>query len=671
MIVSDVTIIPAGLSMSVRVVCPHCGKAIKLRDRSLLGKKGRCPGCDKVFPLVEQIQSEEAPPPLPVVEPPTAQAAPKHTPNKPAAPKSAAPQPDPLPFSIDPLPSEPLPEFTFDLGEPPIAPSSTAKSNSRSNSLPKSVRKKRSQLPTWIGLGIAAVAVIVGGIYLNQPIAPGKKSTSTVPAVPVPASTTPTLAAEVYSYEALTADPHLVAEFRPTHGKPIPLQMLTGVNNIVIHLRPDRIWGTDHAAEELKASLTEDVVKWLESRIQKLTHRTPEQIDELLIGVSALSKAEPPQVSVVFRLKTPEQRSALIQEFAGEEISSPGKPSVTRKEVSAYFVQGNDTIAISPASAGQDLCDAIDQPLDCVTDGIAELIPSSDRDRTFTVLANVDDVVTYADQLFEPAAQLAFTQVMQAFGHDAETVCWSLHFGQTLHSEIHVRPKGSHSGTRRISTPATLKTDYLKSLPGLVEHDLVDCVRKMRPAQAGFRQLIGRFPAMVEVFRQATVFQSGPKFLTMTTVLPPKTAPNLALGAILTWDESTRTNFDTSPPEVPIGASDEKLPKTVMGRLKTEFEIEFTRKPLADAFAYLGDETKVTFVIDGDALKMAGYTKNMPQTFSLGKAPGTKGIYTILTWPMQEKLCLVIDDTKMEALITTTAAANAQGLKIVPVESLK
>ena len=110
---------------------------------------------------------------------------------------------------------------------------------------------------------------------------------------------------------------------------------------------------------------------------------------------------------------------------------------------------------------------------------------------------------------------------------------------------------------------------------------------------------------------------------------------------------------DTAP-EAPTVV---KLASTVLERLKTEFEIEFSRKPLADAFSYLGEETQVEFVIDGDALKMAGYTKNMPQTFSLGKAPGTKGIYTILTWPMQEKLCLVIDDAKMQALITTTAAA--------------
>ena len=121
---------------------------------------------------------------------------------------------------------------------------------------------------------------------------------------------------------------------------------------------------------------------------------------------------------------------------------------------------------------------------------------------------------------------------------------------------------------------------------------------------------------------------------------------------------------------LPKAASSE-LPKTVLERLKTPIDVEFARKPLGEAFAYIGEETKVNFVIDGDALKMAGYTKNMAQTLSLGKVPGSRGIYAIFTVPMQDKLCLVVDDAKMEALITTIPTAEQNGLKIVPVNTLK
>ncbi len=113
------------------------------------------------------------------------------------------------------------------------------------------------------------------------------------------------------------------------------------------------------------------------------------------------------------------------------------------------------------------------------------------------------------------------------------------------------------------------------------------------------------------------------------------------------------------------------LPKTVLERLKTPIDVKFNRTPLSDAFTYIGEKTNVNFVIDGDALKMVGYTKNMAQTLSLGKVSGTQGIYAIFTVPMQEKLCLVVDDAKMEALITTITTAEQRGLKIVPVNTLK
>ena len=693
--------------MSAQVVCPHCGKTIKLRDRSLLGKKGKCPGCAKSFLLQEQAAEEEVIPLQLADEEPALGTGAKWVPDDPVAPPAGqfpiayvpvqtpqgivltpmrlgqipgyptaaiAPQPVSLsPVAAAALPAPGLPDFNFDLGDDEPVPASSTSSALPSSKRP--VRKTRGNTSAWIGVVVAALCLGGGAFYLNSQTPPGGGVVAVTPAPQVPA--TGTGIAETPSppgadsRESLSANPQLVAAYRPTHGEPIPLNMLTGTNNILIHLRPERIWGSERAAAELKASLTEDVVNWLEAKIKKVTRRTPNQIEEILIGISVVSKVEPPQISTVFRLKTPEKPSALILEFNGTEISMPDKPLVTKKDAWAFHVKDDRTIAICPAELGGDLSDAVAKPLECVTDGIAELLKASDRQRSLTVLMDVTDSLTYADQLFEPSAMTAMTKLLEWFGPDAETVSWSVNLGSSLHSEIRVRPKGSRSGTAKISTADSLKKDYLQRLPMVIEQDLVNAVRVMRPTRSGFRQIIGRFPAMVEAFRQATILHAGPTYLTMTTVLPLKAAPNLALGTVLTWDESTRTNFGSSESEMPMASTENNLAKTVMGRLKTEFEIEFSRKPLADAIAYLADETKVTFVIDGDALKMAGYTKNMPQTFSLGKAPGTKGIHTILTWPMQEKMCLVINDAKMEALLTTTAAAEAQGLQIVPVDTLK
>ncbi len=690
--------------MTALVVCPHCGKSIKLRDRSLLGKKGKCPSCAKSFLLAEQSEEEEVIPLQLADEEPAVGTGAQWVPDHPTA---AAPGQIPVayvpvqtaqgivltpvmagqipgfaaaPIAPQPVASGPIAlptdshsgpsAFDFDMGfDGPTAAIPSSKSAAK-----RPVLKSKSKAPMWIGLAVVVVALVGAGLYFSS----FKKPIATKPVTSTPQ---PAAVAEVvsipsppgaYSREALTNDQRLVAEFRPTHGEPIPLHMLTGTNNILIHIHPDRIWGTDqHASKELKASLTGDVVLWLESAIKKVTRRNPDQIEELLIGISVVSKVEPPQISTVFRLKNPEKRSALVLEFNGEEVSGTGKPLVMKKDGYAFHVKDDRTIAICPADMGGDLSDSVEKPLDCVTDGIQELLKASDRDRSVTIMMDVTDSLTYGDQLFEPSARPAITKVLEWFGPDADTVSWSLNLGTTFHSEVRVRPKGSRSGTGKSSTSETLRKDYLQRLPTTVEQDLVSAVRMMRPTRSGFRQIVGRFPAMMEAFRQASILQPSSKFLTMTTVLPSKAAPNLALGTVLMWDESTRTNFSSSDPAMPMAETGGNLPKTVMERLKTEFEIEFTRKPLADAFAFLGDESKVTFVIDGDALKMAGYTKNMPQTFTLGKAPATKGIYTILTWEKQEQMCLVVDDAKMEALITTTADAQAKGLKVVPVESLK
>lgn len=717
----------SGLVMSAQVLCPHCGKSIKLRDRSLLGKKGKCPACAKSFLLQEQTAPEpeeeeviplqladdesasEEPavgtgaqwvPDDPTAAPATAQQfpvtyVPVQTPqgivlapvvNGQVAGYQMAPMPQqpqqPSPFAAvqhgSPAataapPAAPSP-FDFDLGAVDASSATGGTATTSSARTARSPRKARNNQNLWIGGGVAIAVLAMAAFLLSRPGAPAPgPQVATAPA----SETGPAVVPEIpsppgaYSREALTSDPRLVAEFKPTKGEPIPLDMLTGSNNILIHLHPDRIWGSERAAQELKASLTEDVYGWLETTIKKVTHRSPDQIEELLIGISIVSKVEPPQISTVFRLKTPEKRSALVLEFNGEEVSATGKPFVTSKDGFAYHVKDDQTIAISPANYGIDLSDAAEKPLDCVTNGIQQLLRASDRDRSVSVFMDVTDVLTYSDQLFEPSATKAMTKVLEWFGPDAETVSWSLNLGSTFHSEIRVRPKGSHSTGGKISTPDSLREDYVRRLPATVEQDLVNASRMMRPTRSGFRQIIGRFPAMVEAFRQATIIQPSQTFLTMTTVLPAKAGPNLALGTVLTWDESTRTNFSGSDPTMTVADAGPSLPTTVMGRLKQVFEIEFSRKPLQEAFTFIGEEAQVTFVIDGDALKMAGYTKNMPQTFKLGKTPGTKGLYTILTWPMQEKMCLVVDDAKMEAHITTTAAAESQGLKIVPVDSLK
>jgi len=144
-----------------------------------------------------------------------------------------------------------------------------------------------------------------------------------------------------------------------------------------------------------------------------------------------------------------------------------------------------------------------------------------------------------------------------------------------------------------------------------------------------------------------------------TTVLPAKAAPNLALGTLLAWDESTRTDFTKEPPKP--ATNEPKLPDLIVHRLKLPMDVDFRRRPLQEAFNDIGEATHVTFEIDGDALKFAGYTKNMPQTFNLGEVPANQAVKKILS--QYEKMCVCItNEDKNIVKVITYDVAKKEGL---------
>ena len=93
-------------------------------------------------------------------------------------------------------------------------------------------------------------------------------------------------------------------------------------------------------------------------------------------------------------------------------------------------------------------------------------------------------------------------------------------------------------------------------------------------------------------------------------------------------------------------------------------DVDFRRTPLQEAFAYIGEETKTNIELDGEALKLVGYTKNMPQTMNLGMVSGLDAIQAIFNVKDQDQLCLVIDEGKKTATITSKPYAKNNNLTI-------
>ena len=220
------------------------------------------------------------------------------------------------------------------------------------------------------------------------------------------------------------------------------------------------------------------------------------------------------------------------------------------------------------------------------------------------------------------------------------------------------------------SIAKTAAQDELKKRLDGVPRELADTIRSyMDPKTLGPRQIIGRFPAMTKAYALSTHASNGDRFISLATALPERAAPNLVIGTLLTWDESTRTDFTKAAgPAMPSKETGTKLPELVLDRLKQlSVEIEFTKTPLQDGIKFIAEECKVTIDIDGDGLKDGGYTQNMEQNMKLGKVTGLEALAIICKKYEKERpanpVVLIIDESKKLAIISSKNYAENKGQK--------
>jgi hypothetical protein len=190
-----------------------------------------------------------------------------------------------------------------------------------------------------------------------------------------------------------------------------------------------------------------------------------------------------------------------------------------------------------------------------------------------------------------------------------------------------------------------LPTDFLKYVEGL------------RPTAPGSRKLVGRLPAMYKAVALGTAASSKPRLVTLDSVLPERAAPNLSLATYLLLTDSPASAVGSAG----ALAANREAAKPIAERLKSRVNVDFKRTPLTDAFDAIGSDIGLTFEVDGGALKLAGYTKNTPQTFALKGAPALQALQKILK--AQPKLALVADEAKKTIVVTTREAAAAQHKK--------
>jgi hypothetical protein len=291
-----------------------------------------------------------------------------------------------------------------------------------------------------------------------------------------------------------------------------------------------------------------------------------------------------------------------------------------------------------------------------------ELLPLTDRDRHVTVML-APLVISLQESWIPDSVRPLVKGSLDWLGADIETVSWSFHLTDELfHSEILLRTKNG---------PAKkIKTAFQKKLAETAA-TLVPLIQQMNPSVQGKRMVIGRLPAMIEVYSMATIFDDRRRHLRLTTPLPSRAAANIFLGTFLAWDESTRTDFSQAKP-IPTDGS--TLPATVAGRLEMKIDVDFRSSPFSEAFAYISGEIRTPIELDGDAIKAGGFTKNLKQSFRMDAVP-VKGVIARIFAESkgvernpEKRLVVVVDEIQKKLLITTLAVAEKKGLNTVVLE---
>lgn len=636
----------------VLIPCPECGKELKLRDRSLLGRRGKCPKCDFRFVLEEpeEVELELADGDTPAVG-----TSARWVPDEPAegATQTATVAPART--------AEPPPRIQIDDSDEE-ATSATSRIAER--------RRKQKKQRMWIILGSTITGVILALVIVNS-FGPTRTGNGDGDAnTQANANGENGNAGNRSRPPSELAQPSLPPEAPPA-GKPIALNFIPTGARMIIHLRPGELWKVNSQAETVRLCLGPLGV-WTEKKIKEELLFEPQKIEEALICLFLDDKTRPPDVAYWVKFVEPiKTRSTFIEKFGGQRNDDHNVPiyitdSTSPRPNRAYMITDKygGSFASVPAAMRADMVLSIQDP-GLPHGGLEELLKQTDRHRHLTLLFNPHDLEDFKQYLFPNDLHDVVDQFLLRFDvKDIEAVAWSFHFGSPdypdFYSDIVLRNQTS-------KTPRMLQVDMKKRFEQ-VPQDVAAGVKKMSPTMVAERKLVSRLPLMLQAYHVETVptvSNGDERYIRLTTSLPGIAGPNLAAAGMLAWRMAGRTDFSKPPPKT----GGKKLPEKIADRLKKKIEVDFRRLPLQEAIDYIGGETSVRVSIDGDALKDAGYTKNMPQTFKLDSAPATQAIGKILSQYQTKgkEMVVVVDEAKKVLIVTTKKFAEMKGQKPYPI----
>lgn len=659
--------------MSLTINCPKCAAELKLPNRKLLGRKGKCPKCDFRFILQEpeEVQLELAQPEVPSAadQQPMVGTSAKWVPDSPsAAQEPVFPLAAPLPIPGVPSASE---SSGFDFaatgsglsaGAGQIVDGTVPEQSGVAAAVPSAEqegsiaarigrrRKKRRTGPVAIGIGTALFAFCMIGLWWQQ------KTEARLEAERAAAEQQPkTNAAWEEEKQDLASSNEQAKQLSPTSGSPVPADYMPFTPHLLFHLRPSEVWARERTKVEFLASLGDQLGPWLETKIREITRFEPQEIEELTFAVNFGPRTAPPDVAAVVRLVSKQTASDMeLKRFRGS-VRPDLDVKIFESDQFSYMPIDLQTFAVAPVTMSDSLAEAKAFPRQPSVE-LEQLLAESDRKRQMTLMFDVTNIDTHREYIFSENMQALADEFVLWFGKDVQTVSWSFHLGaDTVFMETLLR----NSNT---SSPLRVQRQMQKRLAEL-PLQLNEMVRFMKPSTVGKREMIGRFPCMMQATMLGTSVHVGAGYVRMVTLLPLPAASNIAAASVFTWDESLVTDFDGPAPVV---ARSQKLPDKVLDRLKQiKVDVDFTNTPLQEVMAFISGEIKTPIEIDGGGLKEVALTNNQKQNHHLGEIPAIQAFDAIVSNPDYRGLMVIsVDEDAKKILVTSRPAAEAAGLPI-------
>jgi DNA-directed RNA polymerase subunit RPC12/RpoP len=521
------------------IPCPECGRLLRIPDRKMLGRKARCGKCGHRFILQEPGEPEvaeiEQPAGLDLEFASTDEdgadndktlmgVAARYVPQElvgstpaPAGVQTPASRPATMPVAGAPI-------APLELPIPVIEPPEDADTLARVRQRKRAAQRRRN---ITVGASVAGFLAVSIGLYVV--LAGGQETRSKRKSRPAAAKIEPADDDE----EVANATEPSEAETKPV--EPISLTLVPEGARIITHLRPADLWQAGGSAEEFRACLGPLGV-WLENVIKTRCLLEPAKIEEVLFALIPISRDEF-DVSYVVRTKDVMKKSELIDKFDGELRDQPRQHYVGPER--AWLILDTRTFASAPKNMVESFVQSANGN-SVTSDGIRALLAKTDRKKHFTLVCELEDVRLGTKNLAPDNAQKLLEGILDFFGDDVETIAWNLHLGDVensgnLASDLLVRNKLSRS-------PPKLEADLKKKLAGLPA-EILNIAQKSDPKKIGEKKIVGRFPAMTKVVQELTHFNNSHRLVTMRVELPERAGPNLAIGTLFAWNQTTLPDY--------------------------------------------------------------------------------------------------------------------------------